>query len=93
MKLKILIVVAFALIGAIWLARAQQSSTEEAERYIKESERQWAESVATSDATSVERILAADFLGIDPDGSLYEKAKMVCRHARSSQRIHFQPSQ
>jgi ketosteroid isomerase-like protein len=69
--------VAIALICAIWAARAQQSSTAGAERYIKESESQWAESVANGDASVVERILADDFLGVDPDGNLYEKAKMV----------------
>ena len=84
MKLKMLIVVAGALIGVLCAARAQQSSTAEAERYIKESERLWAESVASGDATSVQRILAADFLGVDPDGSLYEKAKMVAATRESS---------
>jgi ketosteroid isomerase-like protein len=69
--------IALALICAIWAARAQQSNTAEAERYIKESESQWAESVANGDASGVERILADDFLGVDPDGNLYEKAKMV----------------
>ena len=38
----------------------------EAERYILESERQWAESVATGDASAIERILADDFVGVDP---------------------------
>jgi ketosteroid isomerase-like protein len=69
--------VAIALICAIWAARAQQSSTADVERYIRESESQWAESVANGDASVVERILADDFLGVDPDGSFYEKAKMV----------------
>src|SRR5262249_14973272 len=69
--------IALALICAIWAARAQQSNTAEAERYIKESESQWAESVANGDASVVERILADDFLGVDPDGNLYDKAKMV----------------
>ena len=71
------LVVAIALIGAISAAMAQQSSTADVERYIRESERQWAESVANGDASVVERILADDFLGVDPDGSFYEKAKMV----------------
>ena len=71
------LVVAVASICTIWAASAQQSSTAEAERYIVESERQWAESVANGDASVVERILADDFLGVDPDGNLYEKAKMV----------------
>lgn len=74
---KALLLVAGALICAIYLARAQESGTAEAERYIKESEREWAESVATGDTTAVERILAADFVGVDPDGSFYDKAKMV----------------
>ena len=61
----------------MWAARAQQSSTADVESYIRESERQWAESVANGDASVVERILADDFLGVYPDGSFYEKAKMV----------------
>ncbi len=49
----------------------------EAERYIIEGARQWAESVATGDTTAVERILADDFVGIDPKGRFYDKAKMI----------------
>lgn len=56
---------------------AGQSSQAEAEHYIIESERQWAESVANGDTGAIERILADDFLGVDPDGRLYDKAKMV----------------
>jgi ketosteroid isomerase-like protein len=52
-------------------------SQKEVERYIIESERQWAESVATGDASAVERILADDFIGVDPDGKMYTKAEMV----------------
>ena len=71
------LVVAVASICTTWAVRAQQSNTAEAERYIRESESQWAESVANGDASVVERILADDFLGVDPDGNLYEKARMV----------------
>jgi len=78
MKAKLsFLVVAIASICTVSAARAQQSSTADVERYIRESERQWAESVANGDASVVERILADDFLGVDPDGSFYEKAKMV----------------
>lgn len=49
----------------------------EAERYIREGESQWAESVASSDSSVVERILADDFVGVDPHGKLYDKAKMI----------------
>jgi hypothetical protein len=45
-----------------------------AEQHIIESERQWAESVATGDVSTIERILADDF---DPKGRLYEKTKMI----------------
>jgi len=47
------------------------------EAYIRESEAQWAESVATGDTTAIERILADDFIGTDPDGKLYDKAFMI----------------
>jgi hypothetical protein len=49
----------------------------EAGRYIIESERAWAESVATGDSGVVERILADDFVGVDPKGNVYDKSKMV----------------
>jgi len=49
----------------------------EAEQFIIQSERQWAESVATGDTTILERILADDFVGVDPKGRFYDKAKMI----------------
>jgi ketosteroid isomerase-like protein len=84
MRRKALLLVAGALIGAIYVASAQESGTAEAERYIKESERQWAESVVTGDAALVERILAEDFVGVDPDGNFYDKAKMVAETREAS---------
>lgn len=56
---------------------SEQRNRAEDERYIIDSERRWAESVATGDASVVERILADDFVGVDPKGRLYDKAKMV----------------
>ena len=35
------------------------------------------ESVATGDSSVVERILADDFVGVDPKGHFYDKGKMV----------------
>src|SRR5207248_10236659 len=55
----------------------------ETERYIIESERQWAESAATGDTTTVESILADDFVGVDPKGNLYTKAEMIAKHANA----------
>ena len=54
-----------------------QKDQKETERYILESERQWAESVATGDTSAIERILADDFIGVDPQGHLYPKQKMI----------------
>src|SRR5436190_23207312 len=55
----------------------REDEQREAERYIIESERQWAESVATGDTSTVERILADDFVGVDPKGRFYDKPTMV----------------
>jgi ketosteroid isomerase-like protein len=52
----------------------KQSKTEQ---YIIESERHWAECVATGDTSALERILADDFIGVDPKGRVYDKAKMI----------------
>ena len=43
-----------------------------AEKYIRESDAQWAESVASGDTKAIERILADHFIGTDPKGSLYD---------------------
>ena len=54
-----------------------QKDQKETERYIVESERQWAESVATGDTSAIDRILADDFIGVDPQGHLYNKQRMI----------------
>lgn len=77
MKLRRVLFGAALFVAAMLVVRAQSPGNAEAERYIKESERQWAESVAFGDSSVVARILADDFVGVDPDGSLYDKAKMV----------------
>ena len=66
-----------AVLCAVYALAAQREDTKEFERYIKESESQWAESVASGDTSAVERILADDFLGVDTDGSLYDKKKAL----------------
>jgi ketosteroid isomerase-like protein len=54
-----------------------QKDQKETEHYIVESERQWAESVATGDTSAIDRILADDFIGVDPQGHLYNKQRMI----------------
>lgn len=45
--------------------------------FICDAERMWAESVATGDSGAVEKILADDFVGVDPKGKRYHKMEMV----------------
>jgi ketosteroid isomerase-like protein len=54
-----------------------EKDPKETERYILDSERKWAESVATGDTSAIERILADDFIGVDPQGRLYTKQQMI----------------
>ncbi|MBZ5600588.1 MAG: nuclear transport factor 2 family protein [Acidobacteriia bacterium] len=65
------------LLGCATVLLAEEPTQAEAERYIIESERQWAESVASGDPSAIERILADDFVGVDPEGRMYDKATMV----------------
>ena len=44
-------------------------SQSEARQYIEDSEKAWAQSVPTNDASVLKRILADDFVWINPDGS------------------------
>jgi ketosteroid isomerase-like protein len=67
-----------AILGMFCLCDCSvQKAQKETERYILESERQWAESVATGDTSAIERILADDFIGVDPKGRLYTKQQMI----------------
>jgi hypothetical protein len=69
----------FVIAGSLCclLCQCARNDQKGAERYIVQSERQWAESVATGDPSVVERILADDFLGVDPKWTLYDKAKII----------------
>jgi len=69
----------FTIILACFIASGctREGERREVEHYIIECERQWAESVATGDTSALERILADDFIGVDPKGRFYDKAKMI----------------
>jgi Domain of unknown function (DUF4440) len=69
--------VSISLICLASCACTREEDRRDIERYIIESERQWAESVATGDTSVLERILAEDFIGVDPKGRFYDKAKML----------------
>ena len=61
----------------------------ETERYIREGESQWAESVVSGDSSVVERILADDFVGVDPHGKLLRQSKNDRGHARRVEIFRF----
>ena len=65
------------LVFTIFSSCKQKIDHVKAEHYIKESEKQWAESVASGDTNVIKRILAEDFIGVDPVGNQYNKATMV----------------
>ena len=68
---------AIILFLGIFAGKAQDVEQFEAERYIKQSEAQWAEAASKADTAAVERILADDFVGVAPDGSFYDKATEI----------------
>jgi ketosteroid isomerase-like protein len=77
MKTRFLFLLATVLIFGLLVSRGQDAKDADAERYIVDSERQWAEAVASGDTAVVERILADDYLGMDPDGGLYDKSTAI----------------
>ena len=70
-----------AMIAAAWCAILfgceSKPDYQKAEQYIRQSEKDWAESVATGDSMVIVRILADDFVGVDPEGNHYTKQQMV----------------
>jgi len=58
-------------------AQSAKIDYDKARQYITESEKQWAEAVASGDSTVVQRILADDFIGVDTKGFQYNKQHEV----------------
>ena len=73
--LKGALIFSLALVGMCSCTARRDNAN--AEQYIIQSEREWAESVATGDTSVIERILADDFVGVAPNGRSYDKAKMI----------------
>lgn len=74
MRLKSVAGLAVLLGTSVVVVHGKQSARA-AENYIKLSEQQWAEASMKRDAATVERILADDFVGLDPLGSFFGKAE------------------
>jgi ketosteroid isomerase-like protein len=69
-----------AVVAVVLFVAAHQSNSTsaEAERYIRDSESQWAEAVANGDVSVVQRILSDDFIGVDAgDGHFYPKSEAI----------------
>lgn len=68
--------VCFLLMSYSPVAIAGACTQQGAEKYIRNSENAWAESVATSDASVVKRILSDDFVWV-LDGRVLDKAQAI----------------
>jgi ketosteroid isomerase-like protein len=69
---------ALGMLGVLCFCHCSgQKNQKEIGRYLLDNERQWAESVATGDTSVIDRILADDFVGVDPTGRLYNKQQMI----------------
>jgi hypothetical protein len=77
MKPKMLFVLVAVLICGTCVARGQLGAVPDVHGYIEDCERQWVESGASGDPAAVKRCLADDFLGVNIDGSQYDKAKEI----------------
>jgi len=81
MKLKLINLILQSMITIVFcvilFSCESKPDYQKAEQYIKQSEKEWAESVANGDTAVIVRILADDFVGVDPDGSYYVKQEMV----------------
>lgn len=87
MTIRIAVLASLLCLAADLPLAAQKMDTAAAERYIAEGERQWAASTASGDTQVIDRIIAEDFVGVDTDGSLYDKAKQLAQ-TRDSPRTY-----
>src|SRR2546425_4732999 len=93
MSRRVIACVAGALICFLYGARGQETSTAEAERYIKESERLWAESVANGDSLGGRTNSSRGLYRCRPGRRFLRQGEDGFGDTRSSQRVHFQSSQ
>jgi ketosteroid isomerase-like protein len=75
MKRTLVGVVVGILVCAGCIVHAERSG--DARGYIEKCEQDWVESGANADTAAVKRCLADDFLGVNIDGSRYDKANEI----------------
>jgi hypothetical protein len=75
--MKIQSVVVLSLAIAATPAFAESYSKKDAEKYIEDAEAAWTHAAVTGDASVAKRILAEDYFGVFPDGSVVNKAEAL----------------
>ncbi|MGO1003667.1 nuclear transport factor 2 family protein [Lysobacter sp. CA196] len=77
----------FALLGCAHVSGDSADSYAQAERYIIECSRDWAESVVTGDKSRRRIYFADDFVGTDTKGRAYDKAMITRENGPAKQII------
>ena len=76
MRKTILVAVVIAFVAAPAVAK-EKYSQREAEKYISDSEAAWVAAEVSGDPSVAKRILADDYIGVFPDGTIGHKADAV----------------
>jgi ketosteroid isomerase-like protein len=75
MRVSNFVVAALAFSFSVNMASAADSCRQAgAEKYIRDGEAAWSDAAAHHDSSAVKRILADDFVGVSPEGEVYDKA-------------------
>ena len=69
-----LILLALLALGACQVREPDRTADR---KEILEGEKAWGQAFVKGDAATVERLLATDFLGVDPTGMTYDRSKML----------------
>ena len=80
-----LVLVALSLFAAPKILASATQTQSDSEHYILDCERAWTDAENTGDTSKVEQFIAADFVGVNADGSLYDRAKAIADTRTNSQ--------
>jgi ketosteroid isomerase-like protein len=73
---------AFAQQSAMASKPAMRAGTADVEQNLKDMENQWAKASLASDGQAIAPLLSEDFVNIDSDGSVHNKAETVARASK-----------
>ena len=63
---------------------SQKIDYAEANNFIKTSEKAWAQAIAIGDTSTIKRIMADDFIGMNSKGKTYDKQTLIRESAESA---------